>query len=193
MAILFYTFRVFDKAPTRKKFNPTIGFSVYDKLRSLEPYLKAYYDNDERALQESEQYKDNLQLQQFFRNSMTFGPKCVIDEFYQIFHFALNKLRDGQQVTSEMCFEFINDHKIRYLNFENEILDFLEAKTAAIREALRQTIKAELTKLLEIIVHTLDCLNSHRKENQFVGLLQSEENMFERGVHSKGKKKVKRE
>lgn len=30
------------------------------------------------------------------------------------------------------------------------------------------------------------------KENKFVYILDSEENMFERGVHSKTKKKVKR-
>ena len=38
-AVLFYTFKIFDKAPTRKKFNPTIGFSVYDKVKNFPPEL----------------------------------------------------------------------------------------------------------------------------------------------------------
>jgi hypothetical protein len=31
------------------------------------------------------------------------------------------------------------------------------------------------------------------KENKFNGILESEENMFERGIHSKNKKKIKKE
>lgn len=79
MAILFYTFRVFDKAPTRKRFNPTIGFSVYEKVKGFEAELKKYYDKDEIALAEAEPYRSNFHLVHFFKNSMTFGPKCVID------------------------------------------------------------------------------------------------------------------
>lgn len=79
---------------------------------------------------------------------MTFGPKCVIDEFYKLFHFILGNLRDNQEVTVEMCLQFIHDHRIKYINFENEVLDFLEAKTTAIREGLREVINAELAKLL---------------------------------------------
>lgn len=79
MAVLFYTFKVFDKAPTRKKFNPTIGFSVYEKVKSLGSELKRYYNKDEVAETASEAYKDNFHLVQFFKNTLTFGPKCVID------------------------------------------------------------------------------------------------------------------
>lgn len=64
---------------------------------------------------------------------MTFGPKCVIDEFYQIFHFILNKLDGGSEVTAEICLEYIKDTKLKYLNFNNSVLDFLEAKTPTIR------------------------------------------------------------
>lgn len=32
-----------------------------------------------------------------------------------------------------MCLDFMHNHKIRYINFENEVLDFLEAKTTSIR------------------------------------------------------------
>lgn len=53
---------------------------------------------------------------------MTFGPKCVIDEFYLLFHYILTKIYDKQEITVEMCFDFIRDHKLRYINFENEVL-----------------------------------------------------------------------
>ena len=78
-AILFYTFKIFDKAPTRKKFNPTIGFSVYEKVKNFPPELKQYYNDDIVALNSSEPYHGNFHLKNFFVNSLTFGPKCVID------------------------------------------------------------------------------------------------------------------
>jgi hypothetical protein len=102
----------------------------------------------------------------------------VIDEFYEIFHFILSKLRDEQEVSVEMCLGYIQDYELRYINFENEVLEFLEAKTSAIKEGLRGIILKELRKLLEIVIHTLDCLNRNVKENRFVGILESEENMF---------------
>jgi len=52
---------------------------VYEKVKGLDPEIKKYYDNDEIAELEAEQYQDNFHLVHFFKNSMTFGPRCVID------------------------------------------------------------------------------------------------------------------
>lgn len=191
-AVLFYTFRIFDKAPTRRKFNPTIGFSIYEKLKNFPPHLKKYYDNDSVALSESEAYKDNFHLQHFFINSLTFGPACVIKEFFSLFHFIIGKWNDGVEPDVELCLNYIKCSNIVFLNFDNEVLEFLEAKTLSIREKLKQAIFTELTTLLEIIIHTIGCLVRGDKENKFVYILDSEEEMFERGTHNRNKKKVKK-
>lgn len=73
-----------------------------------------------------------------------------------------------------MCLQFMKDFRLKYINFENEVLEFLEAKTSLIRDSLREVIHVELIKLLEILIHTLDGLNSNVKENKYMDILECE-------------------
>ena len=72
----------------------------------------------------------------------------MIEEYYRLFHFIIGKFQDGFEPDVEMCLDFIKGSKIHYLNFDNEVLDFLEAKTPSNKEKLKTTIYTELQKLL---------------------------------------------
>jgi hypothetical protein len=96
LALLIYTRRVFERAPTHKRFNPKIGFAVYEKLKSMGPGVKKYYSSSEATRRHAEIYRDNVHLYCFFENCAILAPICVIDELYELYHFILRKLRDSQ-------------------------------------------------------------------------------------------------
>ena len=72
----------------------------------------------------------------------------MIDEFYDLFHHILDELKEKGEVTVEGCVDFISTKNFKYINFDNIVLDFLEAKNTGIRESLKEHIRSELKKLL---------------------------------------------
>lgn len=38
---------------------------------------------------------------------MSYGPKCVVDELFQLFHFILNKLESQGNITPEFCLSYM--------------------------------------------------------------------------------------
>lgn len=187
-AVLFYTFRIFDQTPSRTKFNPTIGYSLYEKLKSLSPQQRDYYHHDQHALDFAAPYAHTPALLRFFLNSLTFGPACVVDEFYLLFRFVLDL---PAEPTPALCLKFIADQGFKFLNFNCGVLELLEVKTPEKRKSLRAVIEKELGGLVGIIAHTLWAVRRGERENRYAEILESEEDLFERGTHTKGRKLVK--
>ena len=56
---------------------------------------------------EIECYQNNRGLHSFLIRSIGEAPRCVMQDFYQLFHFIISKWQDGIEPTTVACLDYL--------------------------------------------------------------------------------------